>query len=276
MFGYVTINKDALSAEEYQRFRAQYCGLCHVLAQRYGKVGRAVLSYDMAFLSALLASLYEPEERAGEERCGARPAKPHAYVFSEATEYAADMNIALAYHVCADHAKDDKSASARAQMKLLAKPYARVKELHPETCAAIESRIAAIAEIERDPAAGLDAPANETGRLLGAVYAWKDDLWAPTLGDMGAALGRFIYVMDAYDDLAEDEKRGRFNPLLELRKREDFEEMCKKILVLHIAECAREFEKLPIVNDANLLKNVLYSGVWTKYAYLQKRKEEKQ
>ena len=93
---------------------------------------------------------------------------------------------------------------------------------------------------------------------------------------MGAALGRFIYVMDAYDDLAEDEKRGRFNPLLELRKREDFEEMCKKILVLHIAECAREFEKLPIVNDANLLKNVLYSGVWTKYAYLQKRKEEKQ
>ena len=197
-------------------------------------------------------------------------------MFSEATEYAADMNVALAYHVCADHAKDDKSASARAQMKLLAKPYARVKELHPETCAAIESRIAAIAEIERDPAAGLDAPANETGRLLGAVYAWKDDLWAPTLGDMGAALGRFIYVMDAYDDLAEDEKRGRFNPLLKLRKREDFEEMCKKILVLHIAECAREFEKLPIVNDANLLKNVLYSGVWTKYAYLQKRKEEKQ
>ena len=71
MFGYVTINKDALSAEEYQRFRAQYCGLCHVLAQRYGKVGRAVLSYDMAFLSALLASLYEPEERAGEERSSA-------------------------------------------------------------------------------------------------------------------------------------------------------------------------------------------------------------
>ena len=109
MFGYVTINKETLSAEEYQRFRAQYCGLCHVLAQRYGKVGRAVLSYDMAFLSALLASLYEPEERAGEERCGARPAKPHAYVFSEATEYAADMNVALAYHVCADHAKDDKA-----------------------------------------------------------------------------------------------------------------------------------------------------------------------
>ena len=223
MFGYVTINKETLSAEEYQRFRAQYCGLCHVLAQRYGKVGRAVLSYDMAFLSALLASLYEPEERArARVRCGRAACQAiGAYVFSEATEYAADMNVALAYHVCADHAKDDKSASARAQMKLLAKPYARVKELHPETCAAIESRIAAIAEIERDPAAGLDAPANETGRLLGAVYAWKDDLWAPTLGDMGAALGRFIYVMDAYDDLAEDEKRGRFNPC-SMRKPERF------------------------------------------------------
>ena len=111
--------------------------------------------------------------------------------------------------------KTIKALPRAPKSKLLADPT-RVKELR-RAYAAIESRIAAIAEIERDPAAGLDAPANETGRLLGAVYAWKDDLWAPTLGDMGAALGRFIYVMDAYDDLAEDEKRGRFNPLLEVR-----------------------------------------------------------
>ena len=274
MFGYVTINKETLSAEEYQRFRAQYCGLCHVLAQRYGKVGRAVLSYDMAFLSVLLASLYEPEERAGEERCGARPAKPHAYVFSEATEYAADMNVALAYHVCADHAKDDKSASARAQMKLLAKPYARVKELHPETCAAIESRIAAIAEIERDPAAGLDAPANETGRLLGAVYAWKDDLWAPTLGDMGAAPGRFIYVMDAYDDLEGDLHHGRYNPLRELSKQEDFEELIRQSLMLVMGECTREFELLPLIRDVDILRNILYGGCWGRYQLKQQKREK--
>ena len=98
---------------------------------------------------------------------------------------------------------------------------------------------------------------------------------AQGLYDMGSALGRFIYVMDAYDDLADDLKRNRFNPLISLREKQDFEEMCQKILTMHIAECAQEFEKLPIINDANILKCVLYSGVWTRYAHLQKRKEEK-
>jgi len=275
MFGYVTINKEALSKEEYQRFRAHYCGLCRTLGERYGKVGRTALSYDMTFMGMLLTSLYEPAEETGEQRCAARPARPHAYVVSEASRYAADMNIALAYHVCRDHMEDDNSTSARAKVKLLKKPYAQVKALYPDKCALIEECVANIREIEKDKNAPLDAPSNETGRLLGAIYAWKDDLWAPTLYDMGSALGRFIYVMDAYDDLADDLKRNRFNPLISLREKQDFEEMCQKILTMHIAECAQEFEKLPIINDANILKCVLYSGVWTRYAYLQKRKEEK-
>ena len=274
MFGYVTINKDALSQEEYDRFRAHYCGLCHVLCARYGQIGRATLSYDMTFLSILLSSLYEPTEISGEERCATHPAKPHAYVVSDAAEYAADMNIILAYHVALDHLHDDKSPAAYAQVRMLKNPYARVKTLYPEKCAAIESCIAQISFMEKHPDCGIDGPANETGKILGLIYARYDDMWAPTLKLLGEALGRFIYVMDAYDDLAADIKKNRFNPLIAWQTHDNFEEFCHQILTMHIAECAAEFERLPLINDAQILKCVIYSGVWSRYAYLQKRKEE--
>ena len=63
MFGYVTINKEELPAEEYERFHSYYCGLCRVLRDKYKRRGQLLLNYDMTFLAILLTSLYE---------CGAR------------------------------------------------------------------------------------------------------------------------------------------------------------------------------------------------------------
>ena len=42
-----------------------------------------------------------------------------------------------------------------------------------------------------------------------------------------------------------------------------------------IAECSREFEKLPILTHAEILRNILYSGVWCRYeAVCEKRRAE--
>ena len=91
---------------------------------------------------------------------------------------------------------------------------------------------------------------------------------------MGAALGRFIYLMDAYDDLPRDLKKGSYNPLKPIADTPDYEDRCLDALTMHIAECTEVFEMLPILRDAGLMRNILYSGVWTKYAYIQSRKEK--
>ena len=89
------------------------------------------------------------------------------------------------------------------------------------------------------------------------------------LYETGCALGRFIYIMDACLDLESDQKHGRYNPMAQKDKAE-FE----SILTMLIGDCALEFEKLPLVQDLEILRNILYSGVWTRYRMVQKNKEK--
>lgn len=97
MFGYVLVNPQTLEEGEKQRFRACYCGLCRALKARYGDAGRLTLSNDMTFLSMLLSALYEPGGDAGRAPLPAASLKKRPYTQSAATDYAADMNILLAY-----------------------------------------------------------------------------------------------------------------------------------------------------------------------------------
>ena len=277
MFGYVVTNPQTLSKERQQRFRAFYCGVCHALRLKYGLPGSATLSYDMTFLALLLNALYEPEEHTREERCPAHPMKRHAYVDSPVMEYAADINVILAYYKCEDDWTDDRKLIAAAGSGLLKRAYRRASKAHPEKCGAIERWMAEIRDIERSRLEQIDAPVNATGSMLGELFVYRPgDAWADTLRAMGDGLGRFIYFMDAYDDLPGDLRKGRFNPLKPMREREDYEQLCRSALMMMAADAAQAFEQLPIVLDADILRNVLYSGVWSKYAQLQKKREARQ
>ena len=82
----------------------------------------------------------------------------------------------------------------------------------------------------------------------------------------------FIYLMDAYEDIDDDIANACYNPFMQFREREDFDDYCKQILTMMIAECSREFEKLPILTHAEILRNILYSGVWCRFeAICEKR-----
>ena len=113
MFGLVTASLSELTKEEKHRYSSVYCGICRQIRQRSSRLSRLGLSYDMAFLALLLMSLYEPEEATGTRACGLHPIKPRPWVDNEYIRYAADMNVALAYHKAADDWQDDKSCTAR-------------------------------------------------------------------------------------------------------------------------------------------------------------------
>ena len=83
--------------------------------------------------------------------------------------------------------------------------------------------------------------------------------------------------MDAWEDFDEDRKKGRFNPLTGYRDRADYEDFCHETLELLIADAAECFEVLPLEQDLDILRNILYSGVWQRYMLITekaKRKEE--
>ena len=276
MFGYVTIAPGTLSAESQVRYRAHYCGLCHALQRRHGLVGCMTLSYDVTFLYLLLSSLYEPEETHANARCLPHPFKPHAYIHNELADYCCDMNIAVAYHKCLDDWQDDHSLLGRAEAALLEKAYRRVSAQYPDKCREIECCLKDLSAIEKQDGSQLDAAANLSARMLGILYQYRNDLWTDTLRRIGEGLGRFIYLMDAYDDLEKDIRRGRFNALRFYHEREDYEPFIRESLTLLIAECTDAFETLPLVQDMDILRNILYSGCWTRYQQKQMKRERKQ
>ena len=108
--------------------------------------------------------------------------------------------------------------------------------------------------------------------------AIHDRAWTSTPGEGRKLMRAFLRdglgsYEGAHDDLPGDLKKHRYNPLAALHERVDYEPFMERLLTMTIAECTAEFEKLPLVQDINILRNILYSGVWSKYAILQKKKE---
>jgi len=262
MFGYVQANIEQLTDAEKSRYKEFYCGLCHTLGNRHGFTSRLGLSFDMTFLAILLSSLYEPSETQNTARCVRHPFKEHKYISNPCIDYAADMTVALVYFNCIDDWKDDKNLVAKGYASLLSNAYKKVKINWPLQCETIEKELNTLAEIETANNPSLDAAANSFGRLMEALFVYKDDIWVSYLKKLGYGLGRYIYLADASSDLEKDKKKGSYNPLIyQISDISDF----KPVLQLLLGEASQYFEKLPLVQDENILKNIIYSGIWNKY-----------
>ena len=132
-----------------------------------------------------------------------------------------------------------------------------------------------LAEAEARREKNIDIVAGYTGEMLGELFVWKEDVWEKDLRNMGYYMGKYIYILDAYDDLEKDEKHGNYNPLRSLKKEcgKDYETFCRQSLTSLMAECAKSFERMPILMHAEILRNIIYSGVWTKYEYTRLKKK---
>lgn len=274
MFGYIIINKGDMKFKEFDIYHSYYCGLCQALKNQYGLSGQISLSYDMTFLAMILSSLYEPETRVSETKCVAHPFEKHIVRKNEFTSYAADMNVLFTYYKCRDDWTDEKKVTRLAYGKLLKRAYCKVCAKHGEKARVIDSLMREISQEEKRQNQDIDRMAGLFGKIMGEMLAvhedeWKDELWA-----MGNFLGKFIYLMDAYEDIEEDIKQKRYNPLIKRFNDPDFEEEIKTILTMMMAGCCKEFEKLPVIDNVEILRNILYSGVWYRYEMVSQKREK--
>ena len=121
----------------------------------------------------------------------------------------------------------------------------------------------------------LDVVAGYFGNILSELFVVQEDEWSDNLRKIGYYLGKYIYIMDAYDDLETDLKKGNYNPFAEkMCNTGNFDFLVKEILTIMAAECAKEFEKLPLLNDVDILRNILYSGIWTKYEMVKVKRSK--
>ena len=274
MFGYVLINKEELKFKEYDVYKSYYCGLCQTLNNRSGRFAQLTLNYDMTFLQLLLTGLYEPKTKLENFRCKIHPFKKSIKRRNEITDYIADMNLFLAYLNCIDDWEDEKKLSRKIYTIIVKNKVKKIKKQYPEKTAKLEAILKKSSEYEKKKEHDIDKISSYSGELMSELFLYKEDEWKQTLSRMGFFLGKYIYIIDAYEDIEKDLKKGNYNPFTKIYQNEDFDDFVNQILTMMISECAREFEELPIIEDVDILRNILYSGVWAKFQSIRNKRKQ--
>ncbi len=278
MFGYIFVNGKNLSEESKKQYEAYYCGLCQVLKHSSGIKAQMLLNYDMTFLIILLTGLYELENEETTFICPIHPKNKKLAYINDASQYASDMNVMLSYYNLVDDWKDDRNYTKHFLSLSLKREQRRLSEKYPRQAKALEEYMVNLDRLESQGEKNIDAISGLTGEMLGEIFAWQDDIWSDELHCLGFYMGKFIYLMDAYEDLEKDRKKNEYNPFMGLAddSPDDYDTISKLILTSMMTECAKSFERLPILLHADILRNILYSGVWSKYEYLQQKKQKRE
>ncbi len=216
MFGYIRPAKERLSAHDEELFQAVYCGLCHELGRKYGFAARFVLNFDFTFLAILLSKTQEPECSAC--RCVAHPCKARCVMAHTASlEVAADHSIVLAWWQLKDHIADHgllKSLPYRLAALFLRPAYRKASRCVPEFDASVQRHLSDLAAREREHCSSLDQAAEPFAALMADIAAVApDELHRRVMAEIFYHLGRWIYLVDAADDLKKDFEAGCYNPL---------------------------------------------------------------
>ena len=216
MFGYVRPPLQALSETEVERFRRMYCGLCHTLEKRYGQAARFILNYDFTYLAILLSD--SDEGSVSSARCYASPLAQRAYLEpSTAMELAADESVILAYWQLRDGVDDHDwfhGLKYRAASTALAGAYRKAAACRPDFDAAVRTQLSRLSDLEKESCSSMDMAADAFAALLGsAAQEVADPVRRRVLEQLLYHLGRWVYLVDAADDLKKDAASGNYNPV---------------------------------------------------------------
>ena len=270
MFGYIVTNPEKLNKEQQDRYKGLYCGLCRKLGENRAKVHKMTLTYDLVLLILVLSAVDFEEYSAVERKCKLHPFEKKVFLMNSKTDFAADMNIALAYYKFLDDWNDDKSYSAFVSMQIFRKETEKIAQKYPVQCNAVKKCLDKLSEVEKANVLNPDIPADIFGELMGEIFRFFPDERGERLFSFGKALGKYIYILDAVLDVKEDIKKELYNPLVRTPHK-----MNGEILEMLMADCVEKYNALNIIQDREIIENILFSGVWTQYEAAQRRRKKK-
>ena len=286
MFGYVKPFQPYLRVCELDTYKSLYCGLCRQLGASFGPFSRLTLSYDVVFLALLFTGLSEEGPPYGRCRCKANPLKKKACCLeNEGLRFSAGCAMIMAYYKAKDNLHDhgfkDRVLSALSY-PFLTRARKKAARQYGEIDAIMAKAMAAQRRIEEEGCDSIDRAADPSGTFLRQVFEQvaRTDGQRRILSRMGYLLGRWIYMMDAFDDLESDLKRGNYNPLIGrygLRGGEDYNRAAigqdiVEMLNFTISEFSAGYQLLELYHYKPILDNIVILGfkntqanVFTKY-----------
>lgn len=322
MFGYILPDKGELKVKEYEVYGAYYCGICKSLGRRLGQLPRMVLNYDFVFLGVLLASLEEGREELEAEHCVLHHIKKKAIAYGQwAVDYAGDVTLMMAYYKLLDDVKDDRSTKAKIMAASLKPAMTNVEKQIKDLCQLTGEKLDELSVLEDSKSGELDRVMEPFAEVMRQVFSKaldKKDAYIKNvlhvgnnnccdghdaqfatsqrrymheklLGHIGYHLGKWVYLMDAFEDIEENLEKGTYNPLIyrfEYDKdkesiaqfRERIKETVSFNLMHYLAEISNAVDLLDIKKNKGIVENIVYFGLRKRTEQVlnnEKKEEEK-
>lgn len=271
-------DKPELKVKEFELFRAYYCGVCKTIGALFGQIPRFTLNYDTTFLALLLSSVGNKNIKACMKRCAVHPVKKKYTIDSDPViEYASDMNVLLAYYNLLDKRNDGDSKTAAVALPVLKPAYRKLKAKYAKKCDIIESKLEELKRLEKEGCSSMDRASEPFARIMEEVLAFEplmeDENNGQVLKWLGYNMGKWIYILDAFDDIGKDIEKKSYNPLvLQFNYQSgDVEEFKKTIrdrvefnLTYTMSEISKAYELLDIKKNAGILENIIFMGMLKK------------
>lgn len=273
MFGYVKPFKPQMRVYEWDLYNGLYCGLCKKLRKEYGYVSAAMLSYDIVFfeLTAIGLSKNSAEQIKPEKQvCPLHPFRKRLCMQcrGEAQDRAVAVQVILSFHKLLDDIYDGtipERLRAAAILPFMVMPYTKASERYKTTAQAVSGAMKLQRSTERDRIRSIDRAAEPTAAMTAAVFrelGGNDPDLRSSLSEMGYMLGRYIYLCDALDDLEDDKRKGKYNPLA---YHKHARELAENTVYLTLGRLSGIYSRLELGEIRSVTDNIVYLGL--KYTF---------
>lgn len=283
MLGYISPDKPELKIKEYEIYSGYYCGICKSIGKRYGQIPRLSLSYDSVFLALLFSAVYLVEESAVFERCIVHPVKKRTILNQNfAIDYAADMFLILMYFKLKDDQRDNKTLKSSIGIILGDGTFKKLKSAYPNKILQVEKYLNQLTVLEENKCSSIDESAEPFSKLTETIFSIEYDGFQfynekkdKIVKNIGYYIGKWLYLIDALDDVEDDFKNSNYNPLIlkfefDNSKEEilDFRNRIKERMEFnlhsYLSELIKAYDLLEINKNRELLDNIIYFGLMKK------------
>lgn len=212
--------------------------------------------------------------------CVCYPLKKCVYCSCDtaAFELTCAMTVEMFYYKTVDNIEDSRGAGKllwRAVKMIAAPMHRRAMRAFPEIEAIMSNYSQAQFKTERGEDRSIDAAAEPTAAMLSqlAPMLSEDETEKRVLRDFGYYFGRWIYLIDAFDDIEKDIRSGSFNPFVfrfgltheDVEKDTSLLEQARlyanECLNMTVARAAAAFELLELGEYAPIFNNIIYLGL---------------
>lgn len=277
MIGYIKVYKPELKMKDYQVYNAYYCGICKSLGKRYGLIYRNLLNFDAVFLSIALDSINEFICNLEDFRCILHPVKKKIRCSdSISIDYVTDITVYMTYKKLVDDINDDNSIRAKIGAGAFKSAYKKASESLNTLGSLIEKNLMRLNKFEKANLDSIDETADCYGEIYRDIFTYnldKDLDILPAISWMGYNLGRWIYLIDAFEDIEIDIKKDNYNPILVkyIYKKDNNIESYKKsirdrisfVLYAALNEASKSYDLIDKNVNSGIIKNILYEGLYS-------------